>query len=311
MNTESPADNFVQTFQLESSNLRGRIVRLGGSLDNIIAAHDYPLVISHLAAETVTLALLLSSMLKYDGIFTLQAQGDGVLKMLVSDVTSDGIVRGCASFDTDHFKTAPVRLQAIEGGQEFRNNLAEHFGKGYLAFTVDQKNASERYQGIVELSGASMTECVQHYFVQSEQIRTTLRIAVGRREGHWRAGGIMLQNLPENDKNMLSHAGEEDWRRANILLSTCTDEELLDPVHGADELLLCLFHEEGVRVYDKKEIKNGCRCDEGRVKNILHTMSDDDLAYIAVDGVITMTCEFCSKHYTFDFEGLRNENSKK
>lgn len=302
-------DNFFQTFQLENSNLRGRIVRLGGVLDEILDAHDYPLPVSHLVAETMTLTLCLSSMLKYDGIFTLQAQGDGPLKMLVSDVTSAGVLRGCASFDSERFQASREQISALKTKESSQNHLAQYLGKGYMAFTVDQGEYAERYQGIVELKGASMVDCVQHYFNQSEQIGTGIKMAVGRRNGKWRASAIMLQHMPEESANYqagLGNVGEDDWRRAMILLDSCTEDEFLSEDLDANEILFRLFHEEGVRVYDRKTVERGCRCDEERVKTVLLGMNEEDVDYMNVDGFIAMTCEFCSKTYKFKTDDVKN-----
>ena len=160
-------DNFIQSFQLENSPVRGRIVRLGAVLDEILDAHDYPEPVAHLTAESITLCALLSAMLKYEGIFTLQAQGDGPVKMVVSDVTSQGIIRGCASYKED--------LNVSKGAFPIG-----YLGKGHLAFTVDQGKYADRYQGIVELKGKTLTKCVQHYFVQSEQIGTAIKMYIGQ-----------------------------------------------------------------------------------------------------------------------------------
>lgn len=294
-----PQDNFVQPFQLESSFLRGRIVRLGDVLDQILDAHDYPLPIAHLVAETTVLAIALSSMMKYNGIFTLQAQGDGPIRMLVADVTSDGAVRACASFDADRFESARVKLAALKTTEGDQNHLAQYLGKGHMAFTVDQGQHTDRYQGIVELRGASMVDCVQHYFTQSEQIGTGIKMAVGRRDEQWRAEAIMLQNMPEEGVQPIGNLDEDDWRRAMVLLDSCTENEFLAPDIGASELLVRLFHEEGVRVYDRKEIYHECRCDEERVLNILVTMDIDDVQDASIAGDIEMICEFCSRKYVF------------
>lgn len=296
-------DNFVQPFQLESSNLRGRIVQLGSVVNDIITAHDYPLPVSHLVAETVTMTLALSSMLKYEGIFTLQAQGDGPLRMLAADYTSEGIIRGCASFNEERFQNSREQIAALKTTESAQNHLAQYLGKGYIAFTVDQSGYADRYQGIVELKGASLVDCVQHYFNQSEQIGTGIKMAVGQRDGKWRACAIMLQHMPEEQKNTEAGSGnlkEDDWRRSMILLDSCTEDEMLSPLLDAHELLFRLFHEEGVRVYDRKEVHKGCRCDSQRVENILYCMSEEDIAHMDKDGKIHMTCEFCSRSYTYE-----------
>lgn len=300
--SDAVRDNYVQTFQLESSNLRGRVVKLGGALDQIITAHKYPNAVSQMVAETVTLTAALSSMLKYEGVFTLQTQGDGSVRMLVSDVTSTGVIRGCASFDVTRVENAIAQLSVLAENEGSQNALAQLLGKGYMAFTVDQPGSSDRYQGIVELKGASLADSVRHYFKQSEQIGTGIKMAVGVRDGHWRAGAIMLQHLPEDQKNPaqgLGNVAEDDWRRAMILQDTCSEDELLDAELDTDELLFRLFYEEGVRVYDRKSLRKGCRCDDERVKNVLSTLSVEDIEFMANDGRVTMTCEFCSKEYSY------------
>ncbi len=295
-----PQDNFIQTFQLESSSFRGRVVRVGDVLDRMLDAHDYPLPIAHLVAETTVLAIALSSMMKYEGIFTLQAQGDGPIKMLVADVTSDGAVRACASFDKERFESARQKLSALKTIESGQNHLAQYLGKGYIAFTVDQGQHTDRYQGIVELRGASMVDCVQHYFTQSEQIGTGIKMAVGQRDGGWRAEAIMLQNMPEeSSEKATGNLDEDDWRRAMILLDSCTEDEFLSPDLGVSELLVRLFHEEGVRVYGRREVYHKCRCDEERVHNILMSMDTQDIKDSSIDGVIEMVCEFCSHKYVF------------
>lgn len=300
---DRPDDDVIQSFQLESSNLRGRVVRLGGALDDILHPHQYPFHVAHIVAETITLTALLSSMLKYEGVFTLQAQGDGPVGMTVSDMTSAGLLRGCANFDAERVQHGIERLAAMSDTESAQNHYAQLLGKGYLAFTVDQAGAQDRYQGIVELKGASLIDCVQHYFSQSEQIGTGIKMAVGARDGKWRAGGIMLQHMPEDQRNIearLSDAREDDWRRAMILLGSCTDGELLDPNLHSHALLTRLFHEEGVRVYEPKPVRKGCRCSQEKVESVVNMLPEDDLDYMEKDGKISMKCEFCSREYVLD-----------
>lgn len=285
-------DNFVKSFQLETSHIRGRIVRLGDTLDAILSAHDYPDDVLHLTGETLTLGALLSSMLKYKGIFTLQTTGDGPVKMVVADMTSDGKVRACATYKSEEIETA-----------RYKKDRAELLGKGYMAFTVDQGEFTDRYQGIVELKAESLLSSVQHYFTQSEQIATGIVMTVGKHNGKWRATGIMVQQMPEDTATYnkdQSNVNEDDWRRTMVLLGSAKQDELLDPALAADDLLLRLFHEEGVRVYESHTLTHACRCNPERVKNILTTMSGEDIADITVDGKIVMTCEFCSKDYILD-----------
>jgi len=304
--------NVIRPFQLESSSLRGRIVRFDKVLDSILDAHDYPEVVSQLLAETTTLCALLSSMLKYDGIFTLQTQGDGPVSMLIADMTSDGAIRGCASFDAERVAKMQDDILETDGP------LPLLLGKGYIAFTVDQGEETDRYQGIVELKGNSLAECVQHYFTQSEQIDTGIKMAVGRVDGDWRAGGIMLQQMPEEGGEaptsdivdgvkappVISNRDEDDWRRAMVFLESCKDEELLAAeLHGHD-ILIRLFHEEGVRVYDPLPLTHTCRCSQEKVERIVRMMSQEEREDMAKEDDMSMTCEFCSQTYTLDSDIL-------
>ncbi len=301
--TAQADDNIIQPFQLESSSLRGRCVRSGEVLDQILSAHDYPNPVAHLVAETVTLALLLSSMLKYEGIFTLQASGDGPVKMLVADVSATGEVRGCAAFDEERVEAARQQILALKTPEGSQNHLAQYLGTGYIAFTVDQGAGMDRNQGIVELKGSSLVDCVQHYFSQSEQIKTGIKMAVGERDGAWRAGGLMLQNMPEDDgqgEDFTSNLSEDDWRRAMVLMDSCSDDEFLDPDLHSNTLLVRLFHEEGVRVFDALPMVKSCRCEEEKVRLMIAGMPFDDIEYITKDGKIEVKCEFCSHNYVLD-----------
>ncbi len=299
---EQADDNVIQTFQLDASSLRGRAVRLGGVLNDILEPHNYPNPVAHLVAETATLALLLSSMLKYDGIFTLQTKGDGPVSMLVADVTNSGEVRACASFDAERVELARKQLSALKTPESSRNHLAQYLGKGHIAFTVDQGDAAEPHQGIVDLQGSSLVDCVQHYFNQSEQIGTGMKMAIGLRDGLWRGGGIMLQKSPEGDgqsEQSIGNLDEDDWRRAMILMESCTDDELLDADLHSNMLLIRLFHEEGVRVFEPVHVEKACRCSAEKVRSILSMMPAEDLDYMEIDGEIEMRCEFCSHEYSY------------
>lgn len=294
INFPLPEDSRYLTFDLERANLRGRIIRLGSTLNQIIDPHQYPEKVAELVAETVTLSVLLSSMLKYEGIFILQAQGEGPIYRLVSDVTSEGDARGTGGFDAEALEELLKTNPDAKIGDLIKN--------GYLAFTVDQGEYMERYQGIVELRGASLEESIHHYFDQSEQIGTAIKMAVAKDEnGNWRAGAVMLQHIPEHEKIPQDHKPiPENWNRAKILLETCTKEELIDPKLHDETLLYRLFHEEGVRVYSPQPIKKGCRCTPEKLQSILALLSEDDREHATVDGKIAMTCEFCNKNFDFD-----------
>lgn len=307
--------NIIRPFQLESSSLRGRIVRFNDVLNDIVAPHEYPEVVSQLLAEMTTLCALLSSMLKYDGIFTLQTKGDGPIGMLVADMTSDGAIRGCASFDEKRLKVVTKQLAAFSDDvdESSDNHLAQLLGKGYIAFTVDQGKNAELYQGIVELKGKSLVDCVQHYFAQSEQINTGIKMAASQRDGKWFSSGIMIQHMPEDGgiagSAPVSNLDEDDWRRSMILMGSCTEEELLHPDLNSHEILVRLFHEEGVRVFEPIQLYHSCRCSDDKVENVVTMMSDEDRRDMVVDGKIILKCEFCSKDYKLDPKYI-NEKAK-
>jgi molecular chaperone Hsp33 len=212
---------------------------------------------------------------------------------MVADCTNDGARRGYAKFDRERLAAAPP------------GDLRALLGDGQLAVTVDQDQLQTAYQGLVELDGASLTDCMLSYFRQSEQIKTGLRVAVERvGEGtgrRWRAGAIMVQGLPDalpNGETALQ--AEEDWRRTMLLLGTVTEDELLDPGLTPDRLLLRLFHQEGVRVFAPLGLSFACRCSRARVETMLRRFPPDDLLEMKQDdGELVVTCEFCNERYSF------------
>ncbi len=285
----TPLGDFVQPFQIEASGLRGRLVRLGPVIDSVLGRHAYPEPVANLLAEMLALAAVLASALKYDGVFTLQVKGAGPIRLMVADVTSGGDMRGFAQFDGDLLE-----------GLDALPSVPRALGAGYLAFTVDQGEHSERYQGIVELVGASLVDCVHHYFRQSEQIRAGIKLAVAGGEGerHWRAGALMLQRLPRGGLAE-DGDGDEDWRDALILMASATAAELVDAELPANDLLYRLFHEDGVRVFTPAAFRPGCRCSRERVETVLRSFGPDDLESVTVEGRVVVTCEFCNARYDF------------
>lgn len=297
------AKDVVQPFQLDASNLRGRHVVLDDVLNDIIDRHDYPRPVARLMSEALVVAVLLADMLKFDGVFTLQAKGDGAVPLLVIDITSAHELRGYAMVDHERLD----RLEA-QPSAEPAASAGDLLGQGYLAFTVDPGQNSEQYQGIVELEGESMADFVRHYFRQSEQIDTGLKVAVEEQNGDWRAAAISLQRLPDQPQAgeaAPQSQGEEDWRRTMMLLGTASSEELLDPAIPPRALLYRLFHEEGVRVFPVTPLARGCRCSEERVISILAGISAESLAEYADEaGQVTMTCEFCAESYVFTLDQI-------
>jgi molecular chaperone Hsp33 len=304
------ADDVVLPFSVDA--LRGRVVRLGPAVDSILKRHAYPDAVAQALGETTALAAALAATLKYDGVFTLQIKGDGPVRLMVADVTSAGSLRGYAQFDA-------ARVAALPPGAK---SVPRLFGAGHLAFTVDQGERTERYQGIVELTGATLAECVHHYFRQSEQFRAGLKAAAAPHPGPdgvpvWRAGAIMIQGLPPegaagsaegrdeaSSPDDDAEDAEEAWRRALILMGSATPAELVDPALPAWRLVDRLFLAEGVRIHRPHPLEPGCRCSRARVESVLGALPADDRAGLSEDGRVTVTCEFCNARYVFADEDL-------
>ncbi len=311
-------EDAVLPFEIKPLGVRGRVVRLGGILDDILNRHDYPMAASAILAEAVALVAMFGAMLKFNGKFILQTSTDGPVSMLVADFVSPDQVRGYARVDVD----ALARLEA-DGAVTAKSVI----GNGHLAMTVDQGEDMERYQGIVGLDNATLVDAAHDYFRQSEQIPTLLRLAsgplVGRagQQDKWRAGAIMIQHLPEDGgiSPMPVYSGDDpsgngepevdeddNWRKAKLLLETVEDHELIDPLLSSERVLYRLFHEDGVTVYPELKLQRYCSCSADRLKGILANMPADDKAHMAEDGKIDVKCEFCSASYRFDADEILN-----
>jgi len=302
--TEAASTDRVLPFQTERSHLRGRLVRLGPLLSHILGRHDYPDAVARLLGETALLAVALASNLKYDGVFTLQVKGDGPVGLIVVDVVCGLVpsdigpaartVRGVARFDRD----AVAKMTADP--HMLQMSLV---GKGWLAFTVDQGPDTERYQGIVALRGKTLAECVQHYFLQSEQLATGITLAISNEIGLWNGTALLLQRLPTDSEPPGTAPGttdEDDWRRAMVLMATLGAAEMLDPALADADLLWRLFHEDGVRVFDQNLLVPGCRCSRDKVSSTLRALDRTDVESLREDGMVKVTCEFCNTEYRFD-----------
>jgi molecular chaperone Hsp33 len=298
-----PVDDLIQPFQLESAKdgearLSGRLARLGEAVDDVLRRHDYPEPVAHLLGEAIALSATLAGALKFDGIFTLQIQGDGPVSLLLADVqTKDDaeryLVRGYAKYDADALEQHDAETGLL--------------GSGYFALTVDQGPHTDRYQGMVEITGSTLAECAQHYFRQSQQMDAAISLSAGRTGpgGTWRAGGIMVQRIADDPNVQLpSDDGDDTWRRVMMLMATGTEDELLDPALSAQRYLFRLFHEVGVRVTDPRPVMRGCRCSADRVFNVLVQLPREDLDDLVVDGMLEVTCEFCNETYRFTPEAV-------
>ena len=301
-------DDLVLPFEVKPLGIRGRVVRLGPVIDDILSRHDYPETVSALLAQSVALAALLGSTLKFEGKFILQTKTDGPVSMLVADFLSPNGVRGVARYN----KVAVSDADRLASETEL-------MGEGYLAMTVDQGSDMERYQGIVSLGEDTLADAAHTYFAQSEQIPTRLHLFAGpvltrgEKQTHWRAGAILIQHLPreggispvafssgdapeEHDDVVLEN---DDWVKARILLDTVESHELLDPTLSAEDLLYRLYHEDGITVYPALQLQRHCTCSRETVTEMIKGFSDEDRADMVEDGAIKVVCEFCSTPYVF------------
>jgi molecular chaperone Hsp33 len=301
-------DDTVLPFEVNALDLRGRLTRLGPTLDEILTKHDYPAPVGKLLGEAIVLATLLGSSLKFDGRFILQTQTDGPVSFLVVDFQSPDRLRAYARFDAARLK---------EG-----RDSGSLLGKGHLAMTIDQGPDMSRYQGLVALDGGGLEEAAHEYFLRSEQIPTRVRLAVGeewRGDGgpkhRWRAGGMLVQFLPsapERARQADLHPGdapegtvvhtvaEDDaWVEGRSLISTVEDVELIDPDLSSERLLYRLFHERGVRVFAPLSLEARCSCSREAVSAMLKSFAPEDRADMVKDDKVVVTCEFCSSVYQF------------
>ncbi|MCX8501892.1 MAG: Hsp33 family molecular chaperone HslO [Alphaproteobacteria bacterium] len=314
---ETAADNLLRPFHFGA--VRGRMVRLGAVLDEILSRHDYPEPVAQILGEVMILGCCLASSLKLDGIFTIQLRGTGPISLLVADMAT-----GEALGEAAEFKDQPMALRgyaqfSAAEVREDQQSWRELLGDGTLSFTVDQFDSGERYQGIVELVGESLASSAAHYFSQSEQLGTAITLACqrtgSRDQTGWRGGAILLQQIaadggqasfaaPSDDQPMTSPnpEEEEDWHRAKILLDSCTPNELLDQELGADALLFRLFHLELVKVHPMRRVIARCRCSEQRISNLIQGFSPADRAEFSENCVISVKCEFCNRLYSIPTE---------
>ena len=307
-------DDTVLPFQLEQSDIRGRVARLDGVLGGILGQHDYPPVVEALIAEMVLLTALIGQTIKLRWKLSLQVQTKGPVRMIATDYFAPeeegraAKIRAYASFDEER----------LTQGAPFAQ-----LGEGYFAVLIDQGKDMTPYQGITPLAGGSLSACAESYFAQSEQLPTRFSLGFGTSAQpgipeHWRAGGIMLQHMPKSSPLLKPATGEdsarllrpddllngddsENWSRVNLLLDTVEELELIGPVVAPTDLLVRLFHEETPRVFDAQTVRFGCTCSEDRVRQSLSIYSARDIEKMTTDeGRVTADCQFCGKHYDLD-----------
>ena len=306
-------DDTVLPFQLDRSDIRGRVARLDGVLSGILKQHNYPAPVEALVAEMALLTALIGQTIKLRWKLSLQIQTKGAVRMIATDFYAPEAegeparIRAYASFDSARITDGPAM---------------EQIGEGYFAILMDQGKGMQPYQGITPLAGTTLSSCAEAYFAQSEQLPTKFALSFGqsREPGvpqHWRAGGIMIQHMPKaspfaegggSGEGGLLHADDlldedegEHWNRANYHLATVEDMELIGPSLPTTDLLFRLFHEESPRVFDALPVRFGCTCSEDRVRQSLSIYSAKDISTMTTtEGRVTADCQFCGAHYDLD-----------
>ena len=308
-------DDTVLPFQLDRSDIRGRVARLDGVLDQVLKQHAYPAPIEALVAEATLLTALIGQTIKLRWKLSLQIRGKGPARLIATDYYGPGEdgaparIRAYASFDEDRLDHDAAPFSQI--------------GEGYFAVMIDQGEGMVPYQGFTPIAGGSLSACAETYFAQSEQLPTRFAVTYGRsteagRNAHWRAGGVMLQHMPRpgmgvaaaggsGENGLLAHMdildGDEgeNWIRANTLLDTVEEMELIGPNVAPTELLVRLFHEEGPRAFDAQPVRFGCSCGPEKVRQTMSIYSQRDIEKMTTpEGVVTADCQFCGAHYEFD-----------
>lgn len=314
LSTKIAWDDTVLPFQLDRSDIRGRVARLDGTMDQILSQHNYPRGIEAMLAEMALLTALIGQTIKLRWKLSLQVQSDGPVRMIATDYygpTKEGDparIRAYASYDADRLTDGPAFDQV---------------GKGYFAVLIDQGKGMQPYQGIAPIAGGSIRASAEGYFAQSEQLPTRFSLTFGKSteaggEEHWRAGGVMIQVMPKASPHAAGEGGtgeggllrasdlvegdeEENWNRVNFHLDTVDELELIGPSVTPTDFLVRLFHEEQPRVFDAQPVRFGCTCSEDRVRQSLSIYSAKDIEKMTTEeGTVTADCQFCGAHYVMD-----------
>lgn len=314
-------DDTVLPFQLDRADIRGRVVRLDGALERMLSQHAYPLPVSALVAEAALLTALIGQTIKLRWRLSLQIRGTGPVRMIATDYYAPNEegqparIRAYAHFDAAEIDAAGEPYGLL--------------GEGYFSIVIDQGRGMVPYQGITPLSGTSLSTCAETYFAQSEQLPTRFKLSFGQsweESGkQWRGGGVMLQHMPKASPFAKGEGGsgeqgllaavdflegeeEENWRRANLLLDTAEELELVGPSVQPTDLLVRLFHEEGPRVFAVQPVGFGCSCSAEKVRKSLSIYSAREIATMTTpEGIVTADCQFCGAHYEFDPASLGRE----
>ena len=323
---EPTSEDKILPFQLDLSDIRGRLTRLDKTLNDILSQHSYPPVVEALVAEATVITALIGQTINLKWKLSLQIRGNGPIKLIATDYFAPskngelGTIRAFASFNEPN----------LDIGEK---NPFEQLGKGYFAVLIDQGPNTEPYQGITPLTGGSLHKCAETYFAQSEQLATRFALTIGKSQTKtkkisWQAAGLIIQKMPKKTKrgvekkegstnqllasaDLLQGQESENWNRVNFHIDTVEELELMGPHISKIQLLNRLFHEENPRVFEAQSIKFGCTCSADKVRNTMSMYSSKDIETMTTaDGKVTADCQFCGAHYIMDPTKLGFEAEK-
>ena len=316
LNDNLPADAQILPFYLADGSddvalIRGRMASVGRAASTILDRHAYPEIVAILQAEALALAACLSSTLKFDGVFTLQAKGDGLVRTLFADITETGALRGYAAFDDNreafqaaalaHDPSGPVRLGSI-------------MGDGYIAFTVDDGSTNGRYQGIVELDDRHLSDAAIRWYENSEQLDTVVVCAAAEGLDGWQAVALMLQRIAAEGGRgdtlawrdaKAQEASDEAWHTAKTLLGSVTRDELLDPALSPENIIFRLFNSMAPHSAAARPVVDQCRCNVQKIEAMLKQLAANEVEdLVDEDGNLTVTCEFCKTERVYNKDDI-------
>ncbi len=323
---EPTSEDKILPFQLDLSDIRGRLTRLDKTLNDILSQHSYPPLVEALVAEATVITALIGQTINLKWKLSLQIRGNGPIKLIATDYFAPskngelGTIRAFASFNEPN----------LDIGEK---NPFEQLGKGYFAVLIDQGPNTEPYQGITPLTGGSLHKCAETYFAQSEQLATRFALTIGKSQTKtkkisWQAAGLIIQKMPKKTErgvvkkegstnqllasaDLLQGQESENWNRVNFHIDTVEELELMGPHISKIQLLNRLFHEENPRVFEAQSIKFGCTCSADKVRNTMSMYSSKDIETMTTaDGEVTADCQFCGAHYIMDPTKLGFEAEK-
>jgi len=323
---EPTSEDKILPFQLDLSDIRGRLTRLDKTLNDILSQHSYPPLVEALVAEATVITALIGQTINLKWKLSLQIRGNGPIKLIATDYFAPskngelGTIRAFASFNEPN----------LDIGEK---NPFEQLGKGYFAVLIDQGPNTEPYQGITPLTGGSLHKCAETYFAQSEQLATRFALTIGKSQTKtkkisWQAAGLIIQKMPKKTErgvvkkegstnqllasaDLLQGQESENWNRVNFHIDTVEELELMGPHISKIQLLNRLFHEENPRVFEAQSIKFGCTCSADKVRNTMSMYSPKDIKTMTTaDGEVTADCQFCGAHYIMDPTKLGFEAEK-